>query len=150
MNILTAEQAIVTKLAADITTVRVESYPDNPTKYQMLHPIGALLVQYVGSSYNELEEEAIRGKRVNQIRVLEWRIVLLYRNLHGHTGLTSGIYTYLEAVRESLTGFTITGFTHAGVMYPVSDGIVGRDEKLNLWEYEVIFNHTYPESIAFQ
>ena len=149
MDMLSAEQAIEAKLTADIPGVTVEAYPDSPEDYKFLGPNAALLVQYMGSQYGNPDLEAVRGKRVNQERLLEWRVVILYRNLKAHTLTASGIYTYIEAVRNSLSGYTVAGLTDAGLMFPVSDGFLSRTDNM-LWEYEIVFRHTYPESEAFQ
>jgi len=150
MDILSAEQDLETKLETDISNINIESYPDDPAVYNCMGPNGAILIRYSGSVYDEMELQAIRGKVISQVRTVEWIITILYRNLKAHTNLTSGIYTYLEAVRESLTGYTINSLSEAGVMYPARDGFVSRDPSKRLWEYEIIFRHTIPETKDWQ
>ncbi len=150
MDILSAEQDLVTHLKSDISNIKIEAYPDHPDVYNCTGPNGAILVRYPGSVYGEMDLEAVRGKVASQVRTAEWIITILYRNLRAHTNLTAGVYTYIEAVRESLTGYTIDSLAEAGVMYPISDGFIDRDPKKKLWQYEFIFRHTLPETKAWQ
>lgn len=150
MDVLAAEQDLETKLKTDIANIKVESYPDDPDNYICSASKGALLIRYTGSVYSEMDLEAVRGKVISQERTVEWIISILYRNLTSHTNLTAGIYTYLEAVRESLTGYTIDSIDEAGIMYPVKDGFFARDKAKKLWEYEIVFRHTIPETKVWQ
>lgn len=154
MDLLAAEQALVTKVGTLVSNIEVIAYPDTPETFHVAGPNGVILCQFVGSTYTELEtdeaENAVRGKDVAQVRTLEWRITILYRNLRAHTGSTAGIYTYVEQLRNGLTAYTINDLDEAGLMYPVSDRFVGRDRDRKLWEYEMIFRHTIPEVEAFQ
>ncbi len=149
MDIQAAEAALVTKLDA-LSGVKVLAYPDDPDTYKFTGSNAAFLVRYSGSTYADPENEAIRGKRVNQERLLEWVISIIYRNLSSHKKQNSSIYTHIENIRDSLSGYTINSLAHAGVMYPVRDGFVDRDARTKLWEYEIVFRHTFPESEAFQ
>ena len=150
MDILAAEQDLETKLESDISNIAVEAYPDDPDNYNCMGPTGAILIRYNGSVFTDMESEAMRGKVVSQERTVEWIITILYRNLKAHTNLSAGIYTYLEAVRNSLTGYTIDSIAEAGVMYPVNDKLNGRDPVKKLWEHEIVFRHTIPETKDWQ
>ena len=152
MDVQAAETDLVTKLTTDLVSygVRVEAFPDEPEVYICKSPHGAVLIRYNGSLYEDPDLIAVRGKRVNQERQVEWLFTVLYRNLSAHKNDAGSMYTLIEAVRESLTGYTINSLVEAGVMYCVRDEFVGRDEKKKLWEHELVMRHTIPESEAFQ
>ena len=53
MNIRNIENSIISKLKQDFPEVLVEGFPDKPSEFILLHPIGALLVHYQGGNYSE-------------------------------------------------------------------------------------------------
>lgn len=146
MNILAAESDIVSKLTSDLSGVKVESYPERPNNYRLIHPNGAVLVRYAGSYYDD--SVANRNKETDQRRVLEWAVSVLNRNLHSHKGSTYGIYTLIEAVRESLTGYTVNSLTQSTVLIPTRDQFVTHAG--GVWEHEILFSHSIPEVESFQ
>ena len=52
MNIRAIENSIIDKLKTHFPEVLVEGFPDKPSEFILLHPIGALLVHYQGSNYS--------------------------------------------------------------------------------------------------
>jgi len=151
MDILAAEQNLKTKLEGAISGIRIEAFPDDPKEYELLHKEGAILIRYDRSVYEGVpQEKPLREKKISQERRARWIFTIFYRNLFSHTKSTEGVYTYLENIREALTGYTIEGQAHTNIsmMYPISDGFVDYDE--GVWEYEIVFEHTYPEVEAFQ
>jgi len=146
MDILAAEQDLEAKLGADITTLKIDSFPDDIDLYKLTHPKGAILIRYNSSSYSTPEPNST--KVVDQIRTLEWIITILYRNLMGHTKQSSGIYTYIENVRDSLTGYTINALVEAGIMIPIKDEFVNHEG--GIWQYDYYFQHTIPEVKNYQ
>lgn len=145
MNILTIENDIVAKLQAEITTsgVTIESFPRDPqSKYPLYAKTAAILVRYQGSSYEEPVPNV--KKTIVQNRSADWAITVLAKGLTGHTG----VYTYLQQVRQALTGYTVgttneATIAYSSVMYPVRDAFVSEDA--GTWEYEMIFRHQLEE-----
>jgi len=141
MNLITVENDIIAKLIADISGVKVESWPDNPADYRLLHPGGALLIRYQGSTYPTPEPNS--QKIVVQDRVSNWEISIMQQSLKDTKG-QHGIYTLLESVRASLTGYTITGLADASIMYPTGDSFTREDA--GMWLYSMAFAFTFPEA----
>jgi hypothetical protein len=144
MNILTAENAIVTRLKAVITGVTapsIQAFPNNPQDFfKRLHGNGAILVRFASSTYTEPLRN--RQKVILQDRTGRWLITIVHRNLSPTTGHT-GLYTFLTSVRQALTGYTVTNQADSSMMYPVRDGYAGYEE--GKWFYEIEFEHTWPE-----
>ena len=53
MNIREIENSIISKLKQNFPEVLVEGFPDKPSEFILLHPVGALLVHYQGSNYSQ-------------------------------------------------------------------------------------------------
>jgi len=140
MNLITVEDAIVARLVSQITTVQIQSWPDNPADYQLTHPNGAILVRYDGSEY--VEPEANDQKKLIQDRRLNWSITILQLSLKDSKG-HQGVYTLIESVRTALTGYTVSGFPDASVMFPTADTFT--QEIAGTWIYSINFAFTYPE-----
>lgn len=128
------EDAIISKLASDITQLAVESFPENPEGYQLLHPVGAILVQYRGSTFSEPKAVGF----ITQVRTLEFLIALVVRHLRTH----QGAYTYLDTIRSSLTGYKIGADTSK--MYPVREEFLA--ERGGIWWYGVTYRLDTQES----
>lgn len=146
MDIQAAENDIVAKLTGDLSGVKVESYPESPDSYKLIHPNGAVLVRYSGSYFDDSVPN--RNKETDQRRVLEWTISILSRNLHSHSNATYGIYVLIEAVRESLTGYTVNSLTQSTVLIPTRDQFI--TQAGGVWEHEIMFQHSIPEVESFQ
>lgn len=96
------EEGIRGRLAAKVAGVAIESYPDKPEGYRLVHQVGALLVAYRGARYTDTEDTG----DVVQIRDLFFDVHVLARSLSNH----GGAYVHLEAARLALTGFRVPGF----------------------------------------
>ncbi len=125
MNIEDTEQAIIDRLAAEIDNVRVEGYPDDPVNYRLMHPNGAILVSYRGSTY----APPTSFKVVQEQRVL-YDITIVTKNLRTNTGA----YAYLEQIKTALTGYLIPGLKR---MFPVQDGFLS--DTNGIWRYGITF-----------
>ncbi len=149
MDLLAVENDIVAKLKADITGLQIEAFPEDPEQFfRNLHGIGAILVRYDSSDYEI--PKANRKQVITQTRTARWAIWVIYRGLitHDLTDSSEGLYTRLDAVKNSLTGYTIgtqssAAVANASVMYPIRDQFV--DENDGLWYHEIVFEHTTPE-----
>ncbi|MGH7948191.1 MAG: Gp37 family protein, partial [Candidatus Binataceae bacterium] len=137
LDIGTIEGAIVEELRARLSGIEVARFPDKPESYRMTHRVGAALVVYRGASYGQQLDTQI----VAQERKLEFEVMVLVRDLGWNTGgpgggAGPGAYEILEAVRRSLTGFTVPG---ARKMHPVKERFVERDKQGGVWIYGISF-----------
>jgi len=137
LDIGTIEGAVVEELRAHLSGIEIARFPDRPEAYRMTHPVGAALVVYRGASYGQQLDTEI----VAQERKLEFEVMVLVRDLGWNTGGPSGgagpgAYEILEAVRLSLTGYTVPG---ARKMYPVKERFVERDKQGGVWVYGITF-----------
>lgn len=96
------DKAICDRLKVRIPGLAVESFPDNPETFRLMHAAGALLVQYVGGDYEEDDDLS----HVGQARELRFNVHVLARSLAGH----QGAYVHLEAVRLALGGYRVPAF----------------------------------------
>jgi len=143
MNLVTVENDLITKLSTDVSGVEVRSWPDNPTDYKLLHPGGALLIRYTGSSY--VEPEPNNQKILVHDRLAEWSITIVQKSLKLKKG-QQGVYTLIESIRASLSGYTPASLSDASIMYPIRDRFLS--ESKGFWIYEIVFVHTFPEAEA--
>jgi len=151
MDLLGAENDIIAKLAADITSIPVRTYPNTQFDiYKIIQKDGAILVHYNGSTYDDAIPK--RSKKVIQNRVIQWAIVLAYRGITGPNIETvrTAAYDYLEAIRASLTGYTVNSMDYSEVLRPVRDSIIAQDKDKGIWFYELIFQHGLNEVEAYK
>lgn len=123
------EAAIVGRLAAQLTGVRVEAFPDKPDTYNMHHPKGVVLVAFGRSTYSPPRAIDL----VVQERRIEWDITLLMRNLRDH----AGAYDVLDAIRLVLTGWRTSG---CGKLMPVREQFL--DQRQGVWTYVLTLAHS--------
>lgn len=143
MDLLAAEADIVSHLQSDISATKIQSFPRDPSQaYRLLHHSNAILVRYNRSLYADPMPN--RKKGISQIRTLEWIVTMVHKNLVEH----DGVYAKLEAVRDSLTGYTVNSIAYSTVLRPLSDGFVSEDG--GVWVYEMTFQHDIETWEAFQ
>lgn len=151
MNILDTENDIVSRLQAEITDndITIRSFPADPSEHIRRRKL-EILVRYNGSAYAEPEPN--RAKEINQIRATSWIITVLSNDVNPLTG-HQGVYTFLQQIRQALTGYTPgtttggaveTALKWASMMYPTQDRFVREDS--GEWEYEMIFNFAIEET----
>ena len=130
------EDAIIDRLKDKTgNKVLVEPYPDNPESYEPTHQVGALLVRYSDGNYSGARTTDV----IVQDREMMFEVTLAMWSLRGRQG---GIYSYLEAVRQILTGFRPPDTSLK--LVPVDEGYVNRSAGLRnksqrLWQYQVTF-----------
>ncbi|MBQ7567294.1 hypothetical protein IJT17_00635 [bacterium] len=95
------ENAIIAKLQEALPGLSAEAFPERPEEYDLLHPVGAVLVQYEGGTYSG---NAL-SNGIAQIKTLRFSVVTLVRNLRS----SDGCYAAMQAVADALTGFVIPG-----------------------------------------
>ena len=127
MTILEIEKAIINRLKSKIQGLEIDSFPEKPAEYRLLHAKGALLVRYGGCSYTE----RLATDFIVQDRKINFEVNVVMRHLTSH----EGVYAYLDAVRIALTGFRPP---HCGKMYPVREEFL--TEEAGIWHYVVTFS----------
>ena len=84
MLILALEQAIVTKLKADLADVQILPFPNDPA--ELGRPVNARQI-YVGFKSERLEESnsvTLTGRVPPQRRKLEYELILRFQDLRSH------------------------------------------------------------------
>lgn len=129
------ENTIISRLKTKIPELLVDSYPDKPEKFfeEFAHPKGAILVHYLGSSMSD--SQALNF--ILQDRRADFGIILVTRDLNSH----NGAYTYLDRIREALTGFRIDGCSK---IYPTREEFL--DEWDGIWQYGMNFSLFFKDS----
>ncbi len=141
MDLSAIEDDLVSKLTTDIPTIKTIGFPNDVSEFIDKHPKGGILVRYDGSTY--IEPEPNSQKKVLQDRTSTWTFSIISKSLKREKQYY-GIYDTLEAIRASLTGYTITGLDDATVMFPGADGFVSNNAAH--WAYEITFSFDYPEA----
>lgn len=129
MNIRQIENSIIDKLKTDFPEVLVEGFPDKPSEFTLLHPIGALLVHYQGSIYSNSQALGF----ITQENKKEFSITIVTRNLRAN----QGAYEYLDKVKATLTGFQVDECTK---LMPTKDFFIS--ENCGIWQYGINFTLT--------
>jgi len=131
MNISDIENQIISRLKSKIKDVQVQGFPEKPSEFRLIHPIGALLVHYQGASYSEPKSLGC----IVQISKLEFSITIVMKNLRSiQDGSYQGAYGYIDMVKQVLTGYKIDGCTK---IYPVKEDFLGEDN--GIWQYGINF-----------
>ncbi len=129
MNIRAIENSIITKLKTSFPEVLVQGFPDKPSEFILLHPVGALLVHYQGGNYTNSNALSF----VSQSNKKEFSITIVTRNLREN----EGAYEYIDKVKEALTGFK---------PYECSELMLTKDffisENSGIWQYGINFTTT--------
>jgi hypothetical protein len=129
MNIRQIENSIIDKLKTTFPEILIQGFPDKPSEFILIHPIGALLVHYQGSSYSSSNSFSV----ISQENKKEFAITIVTRNLRGN----QGAYEYLESVKSILTGFQIE---ECSELMPTKDYFIS--ENSGIWQYGINFTLT--------
>lgn len=122
------EEAIVARLAAVCPSLEVLPYPDDPSAFNVTHPVGTVLVVYRGSEFGPPES---CSHLVFQEETLTFEVVLLVRNLRTHA---EG-YDLLFDVRRALLGWrALSGLDPAFLKSVRLQGVVD-----GLWQWGGLF-----------
>lgn len=147
MDLLAAENAIVTRLdnqvksslKSDFGAPKIQSFPQNPTDhFESISPVGEILVRFESMSAEAPEPNRV-GTIVQDI-LINWSIWIISPNLITHTG----VYTYIDKVKDALTGWTITDWYDSSPMYLQNTNFI--QEEGGFWYYEMLFQHQLAES----
>ena len=126
MNIRNIENAIIERLQISFPEILVDGFPDKPSDFILLHPVGALLVHYQGSNYTTTQALGF----VTQVNQKEFSITIVTRNLRNN----NGSYEYLDKVKAELSGFQIDECTS---LIPIKDFFIS--ENKGIWQYGINF-----------
>lgn len=126
MNIRNVENAIIERLQTSLPEILVDGFPDKPSEFILLHPVGALLVHYQGSNYTTTQALGF----VTQVNQKEFSITIVTRNLRNN----NGAYEYLDKVKAELSGFQIDECTS---LIPTKDFFIS--ENKGIWQYGINF-----------
>ena len=126
MNIRNVENAIIEQLQTSFPEILVDGFPDKPSEFILLHPIGALLVHYQGSNYTSTQALGF----VTQVNQKEFSITIVTKNLRNN----NGAYEYLDKVKAELSGFQIDECTS---LIPTKDFFIS--ENKGIWQYGINF-----------
>ncbi len=129
MNIRAIENSIITKLKTSFPEVLVQGFPDKPSEFILLHPVGALLVHYQGGNYTNSNALSF----VSQSNKKEFSITIVTRNLREN----EGAYEYIDKVKEALTGFKPY---ECSELMPTKDFFIS--ENGGIWQYGINFTTT--------
>ncbi len=126
MNIKEIENSIIEQLKTNFPEILVQGFPDKPSEFILLHPIGALLVHYQGSNYTNTEALGF----VTQENKKEFAVTVVTRNLRTH----NGAYEYIDKVKTALSGFSID---ECYSLLPTKDYFIS--ENKGIWQYGINF-----------
>ena len=70
MNIKDIEDKIIERLKEEIPEVLIRPFPDKPSEFILLHPLGAILIHYQCANYSTTQSLGF----VNQIKTAEFSI----------------------------------------------------------------------------
>lgn len=129
MNIRAIENSIIMKLKTSFPEVLVQGFPDKPSEFILLHPVGALLVHYQGGNYTNSNALSF----VSQSNKKEFSITVVTRNLREN----EGAYEYIDKVKETLTGFKPY---ECSELIPTKDFFIS--ENSGIWQYGINFTTT--------
>ncbi len=131
MNIREIEDKIIEKLKEGIPELLVRGFPEKPSEFILLHPLGALLIHYQGANYSTTQSLGF----VNQVKTAEFSITVVTRNLRSN----DGAYELLDKVRILLTGYQINGCSE---FTPVKENFIS--ENSGIWQYAINFSLSVP------
>ena len=147
MDLLAAETAIIERLktqivsglSSNLSAPRVDSFPQDPRQhFENLSPTGEILVRFNDALGSDPDPN--RNSVIVQNFIPNWSIWIVMPNLVTHTG----IYNWIEKVKDALTGWTITGWDDSTPLYCNNIGFI--DEKGGNWFYEMNFTCETEES----
>ena len=128
--------ALIARLEPYATGLAVEAFPDDPEKYDLYHPVGAVLVNYDGSPrYSDSRDTGVNV----QDREVQFSCTLMLRHLRG----PDGAHQYLDTVRVALNGFRLPGAGGGSRLRPTRERVVDHDN--GIWRFEMTFAATVPE-----
>lgn len=121
------EDALVARLKCLFPTLAVEAFPDEPKNYNLLHPVGTILVIYRTDHFGAREG---LGAVVQQ-RTLTFEVVFMARHLRRH----QGAYPLIDKALQGLLGWRAPG---CGRTYAAGGGFQHQGD--GIWQYSQRFS----------
>ena len=131
MSIRNIENQIITKLHEEFSDLLVQGFPEKPSEFILIHPIGAILVHYRGGSFSNTNALDI----ISQEKKMDFAITLVTRNLRSN----NGTYELLDQIKRVLCGYKID---ECSKLTPVKEGFLS--ENNGIWQYEITFTLSTP------
>ena len=131
MSIRDIENSIIERLKENFPEFLTQGFPEKPQEFILLHPVGAILVHYMGGNYTNTDALSF----ITQERKLEFAITIVTRNLRNN----NGAYETLDKVKRILCGYKILGCTK---LTPTKEGFLS--ETNGIWQYEIRFTLSTP------
>jgi hypothetical protein len=122
-NTLDMIDAIKARLTQQLPGLAVAYFPDKPAEYRLNHPRGAVLVSYLGSSFDKTES----SDWVVQVRTPRFGLTLMMRQLNEREGAVA----VLDTVRSALIGIKLPGCQKK--TWLLSERYLG--ESGGIWQY---------------
>lgn len=120
-------EAVQARLATLFPGLAVEFFPERPAEYRLNHPVGALLVSYLGGKFGEPDDTGF----VIQARTVKLSVTVVLRQLNGRDGAIDAC----DAVRVALVGFKPPNCRRR--LYVLDEKYLG--EAAGLWQYAIDF-----------
>ena len=131
MSIRNIENQIITKIHEEFPDLLVQGFPEKPSEFILIHPIGAILVHYRGGSFSNTNALDI----ISQEKKMDFAITLVTRNLRSN----NGTYELLDKIKKVLCGYKID---ECSKLTPVKEGFLS--ENNGIWQYEITFTLSTP------
>ncbi|WP_114922254.1 Gp37 family protein [Neisseria elongata] len=117
--------AVVEHLQAAIPWVSVEAFPERPSEYQFIHPVGAILVGYGGSKFGNIEQLG---------RIAQQRDVRLMLTVFGSSlNADDGTLAILDETRLAMVGFAPPSCQPCHL---ISEEFLAEDA--GAWQYQLV------------
>lgn len=117
--------AVVEHLQAAIPWVSVEAFPERPSEYQFIHPVGAILVGYGGSKFGDIEQLG---------RIAQQRDVRLMLTVFGSSlNADDGTLAILDETRLAMVGFAPP---NCQPCHLISEEFLAEDA--GAWQYQLV------------
>ncbi|MDR1311106.1 MAG: Gp37 family protein [Burkholderiaceae bacterium] len=120
-------EAIISRLQERLPGLAVTLFPDKPVEYRLNHPVGALLVSYLGSQFATTLDTGF----VVQPRTVRLSVTVVLRQLNG----ADGAIAILDQVRLALVGFCPPSCRK---LRAVEENFL--DEDAGIWQFAVDFS----------
>lgn len=117
-------QDLTAHIQAALPNLEVRLFPDRPSEYRFMHPVGAVLVQYSGSQF----EPPRALQTIVQQRSLKIHLTVFGRNLHHDFGTLD----LLDKIRLAVVGHRPVD---CSPIHLLSEGFL--DETAGAWQYEL-------------
>jgi len=117
--------AVLARLTALLPGLAVDFFPERPTDYRLNHPVGALLLSYLGGRFGTPEDVGF----VLQERTVKLSVTVVMRQLNGRNGAIDAC----DAVRLALVGFEPPHCRRK--LYVLDEKYLG--EVSGLWQYAI-------------